>query len=82
VDGTLTFAAGSPSGVTEAFPVRTARDRVAEAAETVPVTIASGTIGVRVDPRQPTIVIDPNSEPRAVRRPATTRPATGRAPPQ
>jgi beta-glucosidase len=63
VDGTLTFAAGSRSGITETFVVRTIRDRVAETAETVPVTLASDTIGVRLGRQQPRIVIEPSPAP-------------------
>jgi len=57
--GTLTFAAGTRSG-TQTFLVRTTADRVAEAAETVPVTLDCATTGVRVDPHQPIVLIYAN----------------------
>jgi beta-glucosidase len=79
VAGTLTFPAGTPSGATATFAVPTARDRTAEPGETVPVRLASGTNGVRVDWRQPTIVIDPSGPPRLARRVAA-RPAADRRP--
>jgi beta-glucosidase len=55
--GTLTFAAGTRSGITQTFLVRTTRDRAAEATETVPVRLACATTGVRVDPHEPTVLI-------------------------
>ena|SRR5215468_2952841 len=58
--GTLIFAAGTRSGTTQTFLVRTTADRVAETAETVPVTLDCATTGVRVDPHQPTVVIYAN----------------------
>ncbi len=57
VNGTLVFPAGTHSGITETFVVRANRDHLVEAPETAPVTLASATIGVRVSPAQPTIVI-------------------------
>jgi hypothetical protein len=40
--------------------VRTTRDRAAEAAETVPVTLACATTGIRVDPNPPIVLIYAN----------------------
>ncbi|MGR6320683.1 glycoside hydrolase family 3 protein [Micromonospora soli] len=58
--GELTFPAGSPSGVTRRLTVAVQRDRSAETAETVPLTLTSA--GATVAGR-PTVVIDAHGLP-------------------
>jgi beta-glucosidase len=62
--GTLVFPAGR-SGITESFVVRIARDRQTEHAESVLVSLASGTIGVRIASAQPTIMIRSDRTPQS-----------------
>jgi beta-glucosidase len=63
--GVLTFPAGSPSGATRAATVTLRRDRAAETAETVPLTLdsADATVGAT-----PTVVIDAHGLPYLDRR--------------
>jgi beta-glucosidase len=78
VYGTLVFPAGARSGITETFAVRTFCDGLSETVETVPVSLSSGTIGVSVNPHQPTIVIVPtrsHPQPRCPPAPDPGRPA-------
>jgi len=60
VDGTLTFPAGTRSGTADTFVVNTTPDRTAETAETIPITLASPSVGVQLDGSQPTVVIGAN----------------------
>jgi beta-glucosidase len=69
-DGTLTFAAGTRSGITETFVIRTRPDRTAETAETVAIILTSASAGVQVDPRLPTVVIEANGPPGRDARPS------------
>ncbi|GAA0911744.1 glycoside hydrolase family 3 N-terminal domain-containing protein [Nonomuraea longicatena] len=61
VAGTLTFRAGTPSGGSQAFTVRTLRDRDAEVAETVPVVLSGE--GVRPPADEPAIVVNAHGLP-------------------
>lgn len=61
VSGTLTFPAGTPSGTTRTVTVRTLRDKSAEPAETVPLTLT--VTGARAPAETPEIVVDANGLP-------------------
>ncbi|WP_340376043.1 glycoside hydrolase family 3 N-terminal domain-containing protein [Streptomyces sp. SS7] len=61
VAGTLTFPAGTPSGTSRTVRVPTLRDRTAEAAETVPLTLA--VTGAKAPAETPQIVIDAHGLP-------------------
>jgi beta-glucosidase len=58
--GKLTFAAGTPSGRTKYFSIAIARDRSAETAETVPVTLTTSGATVAASP---SVVINANGLP-------------------
>jgi beta-glucosidase len=83
--GALVFAAGARSGITQTFPIRILCDDWSESPHTLSVSLSSGTIGVRVDPRQPEIVIVPTHDslapPPQAARPLRSRcaPASGRS---
>ena len=51
--GTLTFPAGSASGSVQRITLSASKDRAAEVAETVPLTLSSTTPGVSVPLRRP-----------------------------
>jgi hypothetical protein len=76
--GTLVFPAGTRSGITESFVVHVTRDKQAEHAESVLVSLASGTIGVRIASAQPTIVIRSDPVPRPTVRCTSGSPGTPR----
>ncbi|MEU1514247.1 glycoside hydrolase family 3 N-terminal domain-containing protein [Streptomyces sp. NPDC005811] len=61
VAGTLTFPAGTPSGTSRTVRIPTLRDRTAEAAETVPLTLT--VTGAKAPAETPQIVIDAHGLP-------------------
>ncbi|POX52394.1 glycosyl hydrolase [Streptomyces sp. Ru71] len=61
VSGTLTFPAGTPSGTARVVEVPTRKDRDAEAAETVPLTLA--VTGAKAPAETPQVVIDAHGLP-------------------
>ncbi|KUO07583.1 glycoside hydrolase family 3 protein [Streptomyces sp. DSM 15324] len=61
VAGSLTFPAGTPSGTSRTVRVPTLRDRAAEAAETVPLTLT--VTGAKAPAETPQIVIDAHGLP-------------------
>ncbi|PWR15206.1 beta-glucosidase [Micromonospora sicca] len=63
--GVLTFPAGSPSGSIRRFTVTLHRDRSAETAEAVPLTLTSAGVTVAA---QPTVVVDAHGLPYLDRR--------------
>jgi beta-glucosidase len=66
--GTLTFAPGTASGSVARFTVTTRRDRAAETAETVPVTLSTRSAGATAGATMPTVVINANGLPYLDRR--------------
>ena len=75
VEGTLTFPAGTASGATKAFTVKTLADGAAEVAETIPIEL-SGT-GTRPPAETPAIVINAHGLPYLT---LEARQAAGRRP--
>ncbi|GAA2215601.1 hypothetical protein GCM10009850_110690 [Nonomuraea monospora] len=61
VQGTLTFPAGTASGSTRTFTVRTLRDDRAEAAETIPIELSGA--GTRPPAEPPVVVINAHGLP-------------------
>ncbi|GGN38567.1 beta-glucosidase [Actinoplanes campanulatus] len=62
VTGTVTFAKGSASGARKTISIPLRRDRTAETAETIPVTLTPSTSGVTAGPG-PTVVINAHGLP-------------------
>ncbi|MEU8659049.1 glycoside hydrolase family 3 N-terminal domain-containing protein [Actinoplanes philippinensis] len=62
VAGTVTFAKGSASGASKTISIPLRRDRTAETAETIPVTLTPSTSGVTAGPG-PTVVINAHGLP-------------------
>ncbi|MFI1049153.1 glycoside hydrolase family 3 protein [Streptomyces griseoruber] len=61
VTGTLTFPAGTPSGTSRTVRIPTLRDRAAEAAETIPLTLT--VTGAKAPAETPQVVIDAHGLP-------------------
>ncbi|MEV6106587.1 CIA30 family protein [Streptomyces sp. NPDC051940] len=61
VSGTVTFPAGTPSGTAQSVTVQTAKDRRAESAETIPLTLT--VTGAKAPTEQPVAVIDAHGLP-------------------
>ncbi|TDO43170.1 beta-glucosidase [Kribbella sp. VKM Ac-2527] len=61
VSGSFTFAAGTPSGASQAVQVTTRKDRTAEVAETIPVELT--VTGAKAPTTQPVVVIDAHDLP-------------------
>ncbi|MGW2016900.1 glycoside hydrolase family 3 N-terminal domain-containing protein [Streptomyces sp. NPDC001927] len=61
VSGSVTFPAGTASGATRSIAVATKKDRSAESAETIPVTL--GVTGAKAPAEQPVVVVNAHGLP-------------------